>query len=603
MLSFLRPATLAALLTAATPVLAQTPAELTYTITMDPAANSNEFQVKLELPPLGKEQAVYQFAATAPGTYQVMDMGRYVRKFEAFNAKGKPLASKKLSTNQWQLAKPEQTREIRYTMAETWDTPVTEHRIYLMCGSSLEADHALLNGQTLLGYPQGWQGKPLRMKLQYPAGWKVGTVLVPDAQGYYHTKDYDQAVDSPILLSSHLTEASTRLGDAEVALYCYSKTDQIKAEPLLGHMQTMLKAAQAFLVQLPVKRYAFLYHFEDVSNGAWEHSYSSEYTLAEAPLSPEYAKAITDMAAHEFFHIVTPLNLHSEIIERFNFVQPTGSEHLWLYEGVTEWAAHMMQLRGGLTTLDQYLQTMHDKVVYDHTQADTTYALSRLGLKSFSDEGQAQYGNIYQRGAMTAALLDLRLLELSGGKRGLREVILELAKQYGPSKPISEKNFFDDFTKATYPEIGDFFQRYVKNAEPLPLQQYYANVGIRYAPVLSTGRKLSTLGRSSYALNGQKVNFEKVSDHLKSCGVQDGDRLTAFNGEPVIPTTFKAIMSKLESTKPGADAELTIERDGKEQKIRCRLLEKEDVQRYAFVPDPAATPAQLALRQAWMKNL
>jgi predicted metalloprotease with PDZ domain len=602
MLSFLRPAALAALLATAAPAQAKAPTELTYTITMDPAVSTDEFRVKLELPALSRDQAVYQFAATAPGTYQVMDMGRYVRKFEAFDAQGKLLPSKQESTNQWRLAQPEKTREIRYTIAETWDTPQKEHAIYRMCGSSLEADHALLNGQTVLGYPTGWQNQPLRLKLNYPSAWKVGTVLVPDAQGYYHANNYDHAVDSPILLG-RLTEASTRLGDAEVALYCYSRTDKVKAEPLLNEMQTMLQAAQAFLVQLPVKRYAFLYHFDDQTQGAWEHSYSSEYILSEAPLSPEYSQTITDMAAHEFFHIVTPLNLHSEIIEHFNFVQPTGSEHLWLYEGVTEWAAHMMQLRGGLTTLDQYLETLHNKVTYDHTQADTTYALTRLGLKSFSDEGQAQYGNIYQRGAMTAALLDLRLLELSGGQRGLREVILELAKQYGPSKPISEKNFFDDFTKATYPEIADFFQRYVKNAEPLPLQQYYAKVGIQYAPVLRTNRQLASLGPTSYRLNGQRVVFDQASSHLHDCGIKDGDLLVALNGKPVPPTAFRSMLSQLETSQPNTDIELTVERNGKEQKVRCRLLAKPEVKRFAFEPLPDATPAQLALRAAWMKNL
>jgi hypothetical protein len=58
---------------------------------------------------------------------------------------------------------------------------------------------------------------------------------------------------------------------------------------------------------------------------------------------------VTDIAAHEFFHVVTPLNIHSEIIEHFNFVMtPVPSRHLWLYEGTTEWAAHAMQLRAGL---------------------------------------------------------------------------------------------------------------------------------------------------------------------------------------------------------------------------------------------------------------
>lgn len=576
--------------------------ELTYTVTMDPAVSTNEFQVALQLPNLKKDQAVYQFASTAPGTYQVMNIGRFVRKFEAFDAKGKPLETKQLSTNQWQLTRPDKTREIRYTIAETWDTPVTEHRVYRMCGSSLEADHALINAHTILGYPQGMQATPLRIKLNYPQGWKVGTPLTADAKGYYTTKNYDHAVDSPFLMG-RLTEATTKLGDAEVALYCYSKTDQIQAQPLLGQMQKMLNAAQAFLVELPVKRYTFLYHFEDQSQGAWEHSYSSEYALQEQPLTPEYAQQITDMAAHEFFHIVTPLNIHSEIIERFNFVQPTGSQHLWLYEGVTEWAAHAMQLRGGLVPLEDYLTTLRNKVAYDHQRADTTYSLKRLGLNSFSDEGQQQYGNIYQRGAMTAALLDLRLLELSGGKRGLREVLLELTKQYGPSKPVSEQTFFDDFTKATYPEIRDFFRRYVENAEPLPLQEYYAKVGIRYAPAFDTGRKLASLGTNGYAMQPTGVMFTEVSPALQTCGVSQGDLFVAFNGMALKPETLRETFTAMQNAKPGAEVELTINHEGKEKKVRCRTVERPEIQRYHFALDPQATPAQLALRQIWQKNI
>ncbi|MCB2380070.1 peptidase [Hymenobacter sp. BT635] len=587
----------------ATPTLAQAQKALTYTVDIDPKTE-DLFQVQLQVPKLGKAQNIFQFAATAPGTYQVMDIGRFVRKFEAFDDKNKPLEVKQVSVNQWQLQQPEKTRAIRYTIAETWDTPVTEHRVYRMCGTSLEADHALLNGQGIFGYLQGWQGKPLRIKLNYPADWKVGTPLTADAQGYYAAKSYDHAVDSPFLLG-RLTEAKTKLGDSEVALYCYSKTDQVKAEPLLGYMQQMLTAAQAFLVQLPVKRYTFLYHFDDQSNGAWEHSYSSEYVLREAPLTPESASQITSIAAHEFFHVVTPLNIHSEIIEQFNFVQPTGSEHLWLYEGTTEWAAGMMKLRGGLVPLEEYLREMSGKVAYDRTQTDTTYSLSKLGLNSFSDEGQRQYGNIYQRGALTAALLDLRLLELSGGKRGLREVMNELTRRYGPDKPFNEKTFFADFTKLTYPEIGDFFARYVQQAEPLPLQDYYAKVGIRYSPVLHTGRPITVLGATdpSFRFTGNSVSLEAVPAALQACGAAPGDQLVAVGTTAVTPANLKQVLTELKARKPGEEYELTLRREGSEKKVRCRLSEQEAVLRYHFAVLPDATPAQLALRQAWLKNL
>ncbi|WP_262696948.1 M61 family metallopeptidase [Hymenobacter oligotrophus] len=71
--------------------------ELTYTVDIDPKVSTNEFRVRLQLPKLKKDQAVYQFASTAPGTYQVMDMGRFVSNFQAFDGKGKPLGAKQVS--------------------------------------------------------------------------------------------------------------------------------------------------------------------------------------------------------------------------------------------------------------------------------------------------------------------------------------------------------------------------------------------------------------------------------------------------------------------------------------------------------------------------
>ena len=68
-------------------------------------------------------------------------------------------------------------------------------------------------------------------------------------------------------------------------------------------------------------------------------------SLQEGEFTDSVGRFVTDIAAHEFFHIVTPLNIHSEIIEHFNFVTPVPSQHLWLYEGTTEWAAHAMQFR------------------------------------------------------------------------------------------------------------------------------------------------------------------------------------------------------------------------------------------------------------------
>ena len=272
---------------------------LVYEVNLNDRAD-DQFKVTLHVSGLTADNAIYQFAATAPGTYQIMDIGRYVRSFKAFDAKGRDLKTEQVSTNQWKLDQPDKVRTVQYSIAETWDTPVNEHKPYNMCGTSIEQDHVLINGQGVFGFPSGMQAVPIEVKLDYPAEWAVGTALDRNAQGYFMASSYDRIVDSPILLG-RLSKATTTVAGAQIDVYTYSKSDKIKSEQLLNNMQSMLTAAGQFLKQLPVKRYTFLYHFEDQSWGAWEHSYSSEYVIREEEFTKKLADDVTSIAAHEFF--------------------------------------------------------------------------------------------------------------------------------------------------------------------------------------------------------------------------------------------------------------------------------------------------------------
>jgi predicted metalloprotease with PDZ domain len=50
-----------------------------------------------------------------------------------------------------------------------------------------------------------------------------------------------------------------------------------------------------------------------------------------------------DVVSHEFFHIVTPLSIHSKEIQDFDYNDPKMSQHLWMYEGVTEYFANLFK--------------------------------------------------------------------------------------------------------------------------------------------------------------------------------------------------------------------------------------------------------------------
>ena len=96
---------------------------LTYEVDLNDRSDDT-FKVKLYVDDLTEKNAIYQFASTAPGTYITMDMGRFVRDFQAFDKAGTLLKTEQVSTNQWRILEPEKTSVISYSIAETWDTAV-----------------------------------------------------------------------------------------------------------------------------------------------------------------------------------------------------------------------------------------------------------------------------------------------------------------------------------------------------------------------------------------------------------------------------------------------------------------------------------------------
>jgi predicted metalloprotease with PDZ domain len=446
--------------------------------------SGDKFKVKAYMSGLSDENNIYQFASVVPGTYSISDFGRYVSRFAAFDKDGHAINTQNVGTNQWNIEKPEELYYLEYDIFETWDIEMDTPNIYRMAGTSLKYNHALLNCFGVFGYPKGLKNREILLSINQPSNWKQGTSLEKVGENLYRASNYDELADSPILLGN-LTSSNRTIGNTEIGVYAYSAQALVSASEIMNEINVILNDADAFLQGLPVNHYNFLFHFEDRAAGALEHSYSSVYVLKDEELNEKSINLIRSIAAHEFFHVVTPLNIRSEIIDDFNFVTPTPSKHLWLYEGVTEWASDMMQYRNGSMTFEALMKEVRFKDNYSFYY-DKTLSLTQISLKSYEKIGGSQFQNIYLKGALVAYLLDIRLLELSGGSFGLRELILKWIDEYGVDQPFSENQFFTGMVSDTYPEINDFIDKYIEGTVDLPMVEYFDLVGISIDTVANT---------------------------------------------------------------------------------------------------------------------
>jgi predicted metalloprotease with PDZ domain len=621
-----------------------------YTIDLTNVVNDRVY-VELIPPAVNEKELTFYFPKIVPGTYAIADYGRYVSDLKALDKKGHELPVKKVNENEWRIRSANKLTKITYWVDDSWDTKVAGPEIFWPAGTNIEQDaNFVINTSGFFGYFEGLKEPDFQLNVLRPRELYGSTGLIPVQTGaspnnvklekasgstnkvvdVYKAEDYDQLVDSPLMYSKPDT-AVIRVANAEVLIGAYSPTHKVTAKQIAESIREVLMAQKEFLGgKLPVDKYAFIFYFTDkpiLSYGALEHSYSSFYYMPEMPIE-QMNQQLRDFAAHEFFHIVTPLTVHSEEIENFDFNDPKMSRHLWMYEGVTEYFAGLVQVQYGLISLDEYMESVREKMLTaDQFIDDVAFTeISKFTLDKYHD----QYYNVYQKGALIGLCLDVKLKKLSDGKTGLRDLMLKLSEKYGKEKAFKDEELFDEITRMTYPEIGEFFERYVRGKgplagdsaakptpiEPLPYEEIFEDVGIIYA-------KEHTFEDYSLGIDNPDLALAQIEDkprlqiattaHLntmgRALGFQEGDVLLQINGEDIpeigSPELGAFFQKQLQTLEDGKDLSYTVLRkdsngESKETTLTAPIEKVQITQRHLLAPNPQATPAQLALREKWL---
>jgi predicted metalloprotease with PDZ domain len=564
--------------------------------------SNKAFDVVMDVSGLLKADSIFQFVATAPGVYSILDIGRFVKQFSAKDGAGNLLRTEKISVNQWKISSPEQVKKIVYTIGETLDPAIRQHVVVPYAGSSIYDDHVVFAGHAVFGYFPRLISTPVRLSLTCPKDWITGTALLKDRSGDFIARSYTDLVDNPFMLG-RLSTSESVVNGTKIFIYTYSRTDKIKASQLTRDIDSVVMACAAFMGRLPVDRYTFLYSFNEPRNhGALEFTHSSLYSYSE----DEYAairSSIRYASAHEFLHLLTPLRIRSGVIDQYNWVVPSASEHLWLYEGFTEWATYASLMRFGLMDLDEYLSIQKQKLTVDEFYFDAAYSLSTIALETYTDEGNLQNGNMYNRGPVAIGLLDIRLLELSGGKLGMREIVNQLAKSYKPGKPFNEKDFYDLLVRITYPETREFIDEYFKHSNPLPLEQLYGKLGIKYAKTVKIDGIAKDIGIMGIDTVDNTVRVTGVSVQGKLMGLLNDDEIMELNGATITTENVIAEAGALIAKPAGTSFEITVKRKDKKYVLPCKVNEYQAFDSHVFTLEQTRSKAQDDLRKAWMKKL
>lgn len=575
----------------------------------------DQLQVNLLVPAIGKNEISFYLPKIVPGTYMNSNYGKYVHDLKAFDKNDQELPVANAGNGKWVIKKAKNIYRISYNVEDTWDATL-DNFVYSMCGTSFEAGkNFVLNTPGLFGYFEDMKKMPFEISFTKPNGFYAATGLRPvttDATSdKFICNNADHLYDSPIMYSLPDTTTIT-VGPSQVLVAVYSPRKQATSKFIAANLDKLLQGSKDYLGgKLPVDKYAFIFYFngeqkKQAATGAWEHSYSSFYSLDESP-EKDAVEGILDVSSHEFFHIITPLTISSREVKEFNFNETVLSKHLWLYEGSTEYTAHHVQVWSGMKTPEQFLETLARKINNSRSFYNDSLSFTELSTES-AGKWAPQYGNVYQKGALIAACLDLYLLKLSGAQYGIKDLKHDLSVKYGKDKFFEDAELFDIITDMTFPQVRDFFKTYVEKGTPIPYQQFFDMAGVDYVPG-ETYRDF-TIGNISLNENNGAyvVGVKGMNSFGEKMGYKEGDELVSLNGVILTAENFDGALKDLYGKlKEGDMINMQVKRrdaSGKTELVNLSApaakIDKKRNPQLKFISNPTAS--QLRIRNAWLND-
>ena len=595
----------------------------------------NKVYVELTPPEITEDEIMFYLPKMIPGTYSIEDYGRFVSDLKAYDKKGRELQVEKTGDNSWKITKANKMTKLSYLIEDTFHSTLDGPEIFEPAGTNIEeGKNFIINSSGFFGYFEDMKELEYNVNIVRPENFYGSTGMIPVSSNnelsgtivmegrtfeddsrvdHFRTSRYDELVDSPIMYCEPDTTVINVAG-ATVLISVYSPNKAVTSAEIGDNIEEVLMAQRDYLGgELPVDKYAFLFYFTEepvLSYGALEHSYSSMYYMPEMGID-QMQQQLRDFAAHEFFHIVTPLNIHAEEIHNFDFTDPKMSKHLWLYEGMTEYFSGNAQVKGKLISVDEYFMVLREKIAVS-AHFNDTLPFTQLSLGAL-DVYESQYYNVYLKGALIGMSLDILLRDLSDGIYGVQNMMADLSKEFGKDQSFHDDDLFDIITELTYPEIRAFFTNYVEGPKPLPFNEIFELVGINYLEdgTIEDYSLGITQANVTVDMETSKImiqNEEYLDAQGMALGLKDGDIILAINGEdspqlgPEIQVYIDNIMASMEEGNPYS---MTVSRENNNGNREEVLLETsvilvEQEIGNSILPDENASARQLKIRNAWM---
>lgn len=466
-----------------------------FTIDIDLSkVKKDKVKIKTLVEKVNCDSILYVFPAAIPGDYELYNFGKYISKFRVYDSIGNDLAVHKNDTNSYWIYNNGQNFSIEYFALEN-----NRDRNNIFYPSSTQFNKGkfyLLNLFTLIGYTNTEEEKQFALAITRPKKFSPITTLNFNSSrskglfkvtDRYFSKSYIDLVDNPIVYYKTPDTTNFKINNSSITISNYKpryQNTKYSSIDFKNDFSKLLIQYKEFFGPIPVDNYLF----SIVEYGKATCKTSSYYGALEHKnntliyLNSYFSKAVIStsktVAAHEFMHLIAPLDLCSKERLDYDYLNPPKTRHIWLYEGVTEYLALKLLISSGISNCKGLVNTLRTKL--SNSAIYPGYSLTELSYNIYNEPYKHFYSHFYDLGALTCLAFDIKLIESTNGEYDLVKLINELKDEYGQGVGFYDDQLFEIIVRKTNDEIFSFITKHIKKYTPMNYKSIFNIIGLEY---------------------------------------------------------------------------------------------------------------------------
>jgi len=547
-------------------------------------------QVSATFPVTSTPYLDVKMPAWRSGRYTILDLANGVRRFAATDAAGHALAWEKVDKSTWRvhLSQPTAIR-VGYELYANELGLRTRH---------IDDSHAFLDASAVFMYADPYRADDVSVALNVPRGWQSFSGLASPSPQHFVAANWDALVDSPIETGMEKAYRFSEGGrDYEVVFWGDGNFDP---NQVVADIRKIVPQASAIWSGYPFQRYVFMIHATDGAGGATEHRNSTVIQIPRWNFQPhDKYLGFLSTTAHEFIHTWNVKDYRNAAMVPYNYQSENYTDLLWLEEGSTEYFADPFLVRAGLMKPGEYFENLSRLIDrHRHKPGANEQSVAQASFDQWIAVGGDRANNaevdIYDEGQIASWMLDIALLQQTGGRVSYRDVHEALYRRFGGlARGFTSADVRAILRELTGTSWDAWWARNVDSPAAVDFDALLAPVGLK----LQAGPQVAWAGWSANAgPGGMQLRSVERGSPAWNAGFVPDDIIVAIDGKRVTADRFDAALAE---RKPGET--VTIGYFRRDQLAEKRLtLGANPKDRPAVVQVERPTAAQRALFQRWL---